>query len=85
MAATGEGVDELWHAIGEHRAHLVEGGLLDQRRTERVAHELHRVMTARSSVVIDEVAAGEEFSRAVKEVAAGELDPYEAAERLMPK
>ena len=85
VAATGEGVDELWHEVCRHRAHLVDHGLLEQRRTERVAHELHRVMTARSALVIDEVAAGEEFSRAVKAVAAGELDPYEAAERLMPK
>jgi hypothetical protein len=41
-------------------------------------------MVARSRLRIDEVADGEEFSRAVKAVAAGELDPYEAADRLMP-
>jgi LAO/AO transport system kinase len=83
-AATGDGVAGLWGEIGRHRAHLQAHGLLEQRRTERVAHELRRVMVARSRVRIDEVAAGEEFSRAVKAVAAGELDPYEAADRLMP-
>jgi LAO/AO transport system kinase len=84
VASTGQGVADLWGEIARHRAHLVAHGLLEQRRTERVAHELRRVMVARSRLLIDEVAAGEEFTRAVKAVAAGELDPYEAADRLMP-
>jgi LAO/AO transport system kinase len=84
IAATGEGVPDLWGEIARHRAHLIDHGQLEQRRTERVAHELQRVLAARSRVRIGEVAAGEEFSRAVKAVAAGELDPYEAADRLMP-
>jgi LAO/AO transport system kinase len=84
VASTGQGVADLWGEITRHRAYLIEHGLLAQRRTERVAHELRRVMVARGRVRIDEVADGEEFSRAVKAVAAGELDPYEAADRLMP-
>jgi LAO/AO transport system kinase len=84
IASTGAGVAELWGEIARHRAHLLENGLLERRRTGRVAHELRRVMVARSRVRIEEVAAGEEFSRAVKAVAAGELDLYEAADRLKP-
>jgi LAO/AO transport system kinase len=84
IASKGDGVDDLWAEVAAHRAHLVEHGLLEQHRTERVAHELRRVMMARSRVKIDDVAGGEEFSRAVKAVSAGELDPYEAADRLMP-
>jgi LAO/AO transport system kinase len=84
IASTGAGVAELWGEIARHRAHLLENGLLEQRRTGRVAQELRRVMVARSRVRIEEVAAGEEFSRAVKAVAAGELDLYEAADRLKP-
>jgi LAO/AO transport system kinase len=84
VASTGDGVEELWGEISRHRAHLLEEGRLGQRRAERVAHELRRVMMARSRAGIEEVAAGEEFSRAVKAVAAGELDPYAAADRLMP-
>ena len=33
---------------------------------------------------MDELVAGEEFSTAVKALAAGELDPYQAADRLLP-
>jgi hypothetical protein len=40
---------------------------------------------ARSAVLIDELAAGEEFTSAVKALAAGELDPYQAADRLMAR
>jgi hypothetical protein len=41
------------------------------------------VLLARSAVVVDELASGEEFASAVKALAAGELDPYQAADRLM--
>ena len=82
-ATTGAGVADLWSEIARHRAHLVAHGLLQQQRTERLAHELRRVLEAWSHRKVDELAAGEEFSRAVKALAAGELDPYEAADRLL--
>ena len=63
----------------------VESGLLEQRRADRMAHELRRVLLARSAAEIDELAAGEEFASAVKALAAGELDPYQAADRLMAR
>ena len=83
IASTGEGVAELWSEIGRHRAHLVESGQLVQRRADRLAHELRRVLLARSAARIAEVARGEDFSRAVKALAAGEIDPYQAADLLL--
>ncbi|HVA08641.1 MAG TPA: methylmalonyl Co-A mutase-associated GTPase MeaB [Acidimicrobiales bacterium] len=83
-ALSGEGVDGLWGAIDRHRAHLLESRLLERRRADRLAHELRRVLLARSALRIEEVASGEEFATVVKALAAGELDPYEAANRLMP-
>jgi LAO/AO transport system kinase len=83
IASTGEGLDDLWNEIARHRAYLVSSGILEQRRADRMAHELRRVLMARSALVIDELAAGEEFASAVKALAAGELDPYQAADRLM--
>ncbi len=38
---------------------------------------------ARTEVHVDELVAGEEFASAVKALAAGELDPYQAADRLL--
>jgi LAO/AO transport system kinase len=84
-AINGEGVENLWGEIARHRAHLLESGSLVQRRADRLAHELRRVLLARSAARIDELAAGEEFTTVVKALAAGELDPYEAANRLLPE
>ena len=82
-ATAREGVDELWRAVALHREHLVRSGQLAVRRTERVAQELRRVLLARTEVKVDELTAGEEFTTAVKALAADELDPYEAADGLL--
>ena len=68
-----------------HRAHLRASGILEQRRAERLGHELRRVLMARSAAKVDELAGGEEFAGAVKALAAGELDPYQAADRLLER
>jgi LAO/AO transport system kinase len=83
VASTGEGLEDLWSEIARHRLHLRSTGILEQRRADRMAHELRRVLMARSAIVVDELASGEEFASAVKALAAGELDPYQAADRLM--
>lgn len=82
-ATTGEGLAELWAEIARHRAFLRESGALEHQRADRMAHELRRVLMARSAATVDELASGEEFASAVKALAAGELDPYQAADRLM--
>ncbi len=82
-ATAAEGVAELWHAVARHRDHLVVSGQLAVRRADRVAQELRRVLVARTEVTVDELVAGEEFATAVKALAAGELDPYKAAEGLL--
>ena len=82
-ATAAEGVTELWYAVARHRAHLVGSGELAVRRADRVAQELRRVLLVRTEVTVDELVAGEEFTTAVKALAAGELDPYEAAEGLL--
>ncbi len=82
-ASSGEGIDALWEAVARHRAHLEASGMLVTRRTERLAQELRRVLLARAEARVAEVAASEEFATAVKALAAGENDPYEAADRLL--
>jgi LAO/AO transport system kinase len=85
VASSGEGLAALWDEIARHRAHLRQSGKLEQRRAERLGHELRRVLVARSAARIDELASGEEFAGAVKALAAGELDPYQAADRLLER
>jgi LAO/AO transport system kinase len=82
-ASKGQGVDAFWSAVAEHRAHMESTGALTARRAERLSHELRRVLSARSEVRIAELASREEFTTAVKALVAGELDPYQAADRLL--
>jgi LAO/AO transport system kinase len=82
-ATGGDGIGRLWRAVAAHRDHLLGSGQLAVRRTDRVAQELRRVLLARTEFKVDELVAGEEFSTAVKALAAGELDPYQAAESLL--
>ncbi len=82
-ATAGAGVAELWRAVARHRDHLHSSNALAVRRVGRLAQELRRVLLARAEVRIAELAAGEEFATAVKALAAGELDPYQAADRLL--
>jgi LAO/AO transport system kinase len=82
-AESGEGLDELWSAIEEHRAHLLADGGLERRRAKRRAAELEAVIRAR----LEEEARARtsEVDRAEVEaaVAAGSLDPWTAADRLL--
>jgi LAO/AO transport system kinase len=82
-ATAAEGVPELWASVARHRAHLLRSGQLTVRRADRLALELRRVLLARTEVHIDELVAGEKFSSSVKALVAGELDPYQAADRLL--
>jgi LAO/AO transport system kinase len=81
-APTGDGVDELWAAIGQHRAHLESSGQLEARRAARVGDELTRILVA----LLHEraVAAGRgRLDDLAAEVARREVDPWTAAERLL--
>jgi len=83
VASTGEGVDELWAAVGSHRAHLAGTGALGRRREARVAQELRRVLVAKVLEEVQEIGRGGGFDEAVRAIAGGALDPYRAAEELL--
>jgi LAO/AO transport system kinase len=83
-AATGDGVPELWAAIGEHRQHLSAGGRLEQQRAARVQGELVRIVAA----LLHEralAAGGQALDDLAAEVAARRLDPWSAAEQLLDR
>ncbi len=82
-ATSGEGLADLWGAVVRHRRHLRSTGQLAARRSHRLAQVLRGVLRARTEAKIDELAAGEEFTTAVKALVAGELDPYQAADHLL--
>lgn len=83
VASTGKGIEELWAAVARHRAYLLASGELERRRRRRLDKELRRVLVARVLEQIEAIASGEGYAEALRAVADGRLDPYDAADRLL--
>ena len=82
-ATTGAGVAEVWKAVTDHQAHLEASGDLERRRAARAADELVRLV----AVLLQEraeAAGGPDLESLAAEVSAGRLDPWTAAERMLP-
>jgi LAO/AO transport system kinase len=83
VATEGGGVEELWQAILDHRAHLEADGRLERRRGSRLRDELRAIVSERIRDQVDAACHGERFEGLVSKVAARELDPYAAADQLL--
>jgi LAO/AO transport system kinase len=83
VASVGDGCDQLWDAVGRHRAHLTERGLLDERRRRRLEREFRQILVARVEQRIDSIQFGEVLAEVTNALAAGDIDPYEAADRML--
>jgi GTPase len=83
VATDDRGIDDLWRAVVDHRAHLESDGRLERRRDARLREELRAIVHERLRAGADERCSGERFDRLVEKVAARELDPYAAADELL--
>ena len=83
VASSGQGVDDLWEAIGAHRAHRMANGDLERFRRERLGREFHQILLARVEHELDALVTGDRFAGIVADMSSGVLDPYEAADRLL--
>ena len=84
VSTTGEGVTELWDAIGRHREHATASGELERRRRFRLGEELREIVARR----LEQRAAGGVYRRTVgrrspTRSVAGDLDPWTAADELL--
>ena len=84
VASRGEGVDGLVAALDAHRQWSDGSGERDRRRVARAEAEIEAVAVARLRARIRDVRSGVGLSDLAKRVAAGELDPYAAADELEP-
>jgi LAO/AO transport system kinase len=85
-AVLGEGIDELWERITEHRRHLEESGTLAERRAANLAGEVFAVASARAKTHLEQaVVEDEELRRLLAEVQRRELDPLTAVREIMEK
>jgi LAO/AO transport system kinase len=83
VGSRGEGIDELWDAIGAHRRFLEADGRLARRREDRVRAELHSIVVGRLYEQAGELCSGERFEAMAASVLARELDPYAAVDSLL--
>jgi LAO/AO transport system kinase len=81
-AATGEGVPELLAALDRHRLAGVDGATLAARRT-RAGAQVHAVIVERLWARLERPGLAADTRAAIDAVAAHEIDPYAAADRLL--
>ena len=83
-AVRGQGVSELWEALGQHRDQLECDGGLEERRQANLAAEVFAVASARAKAHIEEAVAEEpELRRLLAAVQARELDPLTAVGEIL--
>ncbi|WP_030436244.1 methylmalonyl Co-A mutase-associated GTPase MeaB [Actinoplanes subtropicus] len=82
-AVRGEGIDDVVAAIGKHRAWLESSGNLLTRRERRAAVEVEAIALGTLRARIGNLREGTALTTLAAAVAAGELDPYAAADELI--
>lgn len=83
VAARGTGIDDLLTAIDEHHAWMTGHGELEERRQRRAATEVEAIAVEQLRARLGDVRGGAALPGLAKRVAAGELDPYGAADELL--
>ncbi|MFC9326479.1 methylmalonyl Co-A mutase-associated GTPase MeaB [Kitasatospora sp. NPDC057015] len=83
VAARGEGVDEVVEALEKHRAWLEEHGELAARRRRRASDEIEAIALTALRARIGDLHGDRHLDSLAERVAAGELDPYGAADQLV--
>jgi LAO/AO transport system kinase len=85
-ALQGEGIEELWEEIEQHRRYLEENQLLAERRAQHLAGEVFAVASARAKSHLEQaVTDNPELQRLLGEVQRRELDPLTAVREILEK
>ncbi|MGH3415523.1 MAG: methylmalonyl Co-A mutase-associated GTPase MeaB [Actinocrinis sp.] len=83
VAARGEGTTEVVEALEKHRAWLTETGALAARRRARAAAEIEAIAFATLRSRFGDLHGDSRLSALADKVAAGDLDPFTAADELL--
>jgi LAO/AO transport system kinase len=81
---TGEGVDDLWEAIQEHRKHQEATGALEEKRRRRIVEEVRSMVAFQLRERTSDLLAGE-AGHLIEDLDERRVDPYRAAEILLEK
>jgi LAO/AO transport system kinase len=83
VANTGEGVAEMWDAIGRHREYAIASGQLERRRTHRLREELREIVVQRLYERARELTTGARWDDLTGQVLDHRLDPWSAADEML--
>ena len=82
-ATSGEGVEELWNMVVQHREHSTTNGLLQRRRSFRLREELREIVERRLEHRAREICSGSEWDALQTKVLENQLDPWTAADDML--
>ena len=83
VATTGDGVSDVWGAIGRFVEHQSQA--FGQRRRTRQAHRLRELLSHRFLQDLEGVLLPGELDRMIDRIAAREIDPYSTADELLER
>ena len=82
-ATSGDGVEELWNTVAQHREHSTTTGLLQRRRSFRLREELREIVERRLENRAREICSGSEWDALQNKVLENQLDPWTAADDML--
>ena len=82
-ATSGDGVEELWNTVAQHREHSTTTGLLQRRRLFRLREELREIVERRLEHRAREICSGNEWDALQNKVLENQLDPWTAADDML--
>ncbi len=83
VGTTGQGVEQLWDTVLEHREFAESTGLLQERRTFRLREELREIIAQRLGRTARQICTGDRWDELTDEVAARSTDPWTAADEML--
>lgn len=82
-ATSGDGVEELWNVVAQHREQSTATGLLQRRRSFRLREELREIVERRLEHRAREICSGSEWDALQTQVLENQLDPWTAADDML--
>jgi LAO/AO transport system kinase len=83
--ASGEGIDELWDAIEQHRSHQERSGALEAKRSRRILDEVKSMVAFRLRERTAQLIEGDGQDLLLRDLAERRVDPYRAADILLER
>jgi LAO/AO transport system kinase len=83
VGSTGQGVDQFWQAVLDHRRAAEASGVLEQRRERRLQDELRSILASRLDARARQLLSGDRYDALVTAVLERRVDPWSAADELL--